>query len=42
MRLTNFLYCDGHVETKHIRQTLKPFEWGEKFYSVVPGDVAGQ
>src|SRR2546430_2290677 len=23
-RKTNFLYCDGHVETKHIRDTLQP------------------
>ena len=38
LRLTNFLYCDGHVETKHIRDTLKPFQWGEKFYSLKPGD----
>ena len=25
---TNFLYCDGHVETKPIEQTIKPFQWG--------------
>ena len=32
---TNFLYLDGHVETKHIRDTLEPkFEWGEQFYSL--------
>ena len=42
LRLTNFLYCDGHVETKHIRQTLNPFEWGEKFYSIIPGDAVTQ
>lgn len=32
---TNFLYCDGHVETKTIEETLKPdFEWGKKIYGV--------
>ena len=36
LRLTNFLYCDGHVETKHIRDTLNPFQWGDDFYSLVP------
>jgi prepilin-type N-terminal cleavage/methylation domain-containing protein/prepilin-type processing-associated H-X9-DG protein len=25
---TNFLYVDGHVETKTIEETLKPFQWG--------------
>jgi prepilin-type N-terminal cleavage/methylation domain-containing protein/prepilin-type processing-associated H-X9-DG protein len=35
MRKTNFLYCDGHVETKHIRDTITPvFEWGQRFYSL--------
>jgi prepilin-type N-terminal cleavage/methylation domain-containing protein/prepilin-type processing-associated H-X9-DG protein len=34
LRKTNFLYVDGHVETKHIRDTLKPtFQWGEYCYS---------
>jgi prepilin-type processing-associated H-X9-DG protein len=33
-RKTNFLYVDGHVETKPIRDTLQPFEWGESFYSL--------
>ena len=34
---TNFLYLDGHVETKPIRDTLEPrFEWGEQFYSLRP------
>ena len=33
--LSNFLYVDGHVETKSIRDTVQPnsFEWGDKFYS---------
>jgi prepilin-type processing-associated H-X9-DG protein len=32
---TNFLYCDGHVESKTIEETLKPeFEWGRKVYSL--------
>lgn len=35
LRRTNFLYLDGHVETKHIRETVSPnFEWGEKFYTL--------
>jgi prepilin-type N-terminal cleavage/methylation domain-containing protein/prepilin-type processing-associated H-X9-DG protein len=39
MRKTNFLYCDGHVETKHINDTLTPiFQWGAKCYSIQPGD----
>jgi prepilin-type processing-associated H-X9-DG protein len=42
VRRTNFLYVDGHVETKHIRDTAGPnTEWGEQFYSLNPGsDVA--
>jgi prepilin-type N-terminal cleavage/methylation domain-containing protein/prepilin-type processing-associated H-X9-DG protein len=30
---TNFLYVDGHVATKTIDETLKPFEWGDRVYS---------
>lgn len=30
---TNFLYCDGHVETKTLEETLKPWQWGDRFYS---------
>ena len=34
VRKSNFLYVDGHVETKHIRDTLTPsFQWGESCYS---------
>ena len=36
-RKTNFLYVDGHVEGKTVYETLDPFEWGEQFYSLVPG-----
>ena len=33
-KTTNFLYLDGHVETKNIKETLEPrFEWGERLYS---------
>jgi prepilin-type processing-associated H-X9-DG protein len=41
-RKSNFLYVDGHVETKGIKETLSPkFEWGEKFYTLNPnGDMA--
>ncbi len=31
---TNFLFVDGHVETKRIEETLKPFQWGKKIYSL--------
>jgi len=35
LRLSNFLYCDGHVETKNITATIYPTsEWGAKFYSL--------
>jgi len=37
-RRTNFLYLDGHVECKTIYETLAPFEWGQKFYTLVPND----
>lgn len=33
-KLTNFLYLDGHVETKHVRDTFTPWQWGERFYSL--------
>ncbi len=33
-RKSNFLYVDGHVETKHIKETLQPFQWGERFYTL--------
>ena len=36
-KTTNFLYCDGHVETKNIKETLESqFEWGESMYSLRP------
>ena len=38
MRLSMFLYCDGHCEMKFVGETLVPFQWGEKFYSLVPGN----
>lgn len=35
LRQSNFLYVDGHVETKHVTQTVYPrSEWGDKFYSL--------
>jgi prepilin-type N-terminal cleavage/methylation domain-containing protein/prepilin-type processing-associated H-X9-DG protein len=37
-RRTNFLYCDGHVETKTVKETIEPqFQWGDTFYSLNPG-----
>jgi prepilin-type N-terminal cleavage/methylation domain-containing protein/prepilin-type processing-associated H-X9-DG protein len=34
LRKTNFLYLDGHVETKHITETLVPWQWGEQLYTL--------
>ena len=41
--MTNFLYLDGHVETKSILQTVPkdassqvPWEWGTMPYSITP------
>lgn len=37
---SNFLYVDGHVETKGIRETLSPgFQWGQTLYSLPHNDV---
>ncbi len=30
----NFAYVDGHVENKAVAQTLKKFEWGDRFFSM--------
>jgi prepilin-type processing-associated H-X9-DG protein len=35
-RTTNFLYCDGHVENKNVSETLTPWEWGDRMYSLDP------
>jgi prepilin-type N-terminal cleavage/methylation domain-containing protein/prepilin-type processing-associated H-X9-DG protein len=37
-RRSNFLYADGHVETKTLYETLAPFQWGHEFYSLNPHD----
>ena len=34
IRTSDFLYADGHAETKSIYATLMPFQWGERFYSL--------
>jgi len=35
-RRSNFLYLDGHVETKNISETIYPtYQWGDKFYDLV-------
>ena len=42
LRTTNFLYVDGHVETKPIEQTLTPtFQWGDRtrIYSLPNANV---
>jgi prepilin-type N-terminal cleavage/methylation domain-containing protein/prepilin-type processing-associated H-X9-DG protein len=31
---TSFVYADGHVEQKHIFETIENEEWGKRFYSV--------
>lgn len=38
IRRTNFLYLDGHVETKNILDTLTPWQWGNQIYSLSPND----
>jgi prepilin-type N-terminal cleavage/methylation domain-containing protein/prepilin-type processing-associated H-X9-DG protein len=38
-RTSNFLYLDGHVETKNLADTVYPInQWGPKFYSLIPND----
>ena len=35
LRKSNFLYVDGHVETKHVSETVYPrSQWGDDFYSL--------
>jgi prepilin-type N-terminal cleavage/methylation domain-containing protein/prepilin-type processing-associated H-X9-DG protein len=35
LRKTNFLYLDGHVETKHISETVQGnAQWGDQFYTL--------
>ena len=37
LRKSNFLYLDGHVEQKHVADTVYPRnQWGAKFYSLAP------
>ena len=31
---TSFAYADGHVEQKHVFETIEKEEWGQKFYSL--------
>ena len=33
-RTTDFPYLGGHVQTKPIRDTMTPWQWGERFYSL--------
>ncbi|MDB5325959.1 MAG: hypothetical protein JWM57_1528, partial [Phycisphaerales bacterium] len=36
LRKSNFLYLDGHVETKNVADTIYPAnQWGDQFYSLV-------
>ncbi len=41
-RRSNFLYVDGHIETKSIYETFTPFQWGRQFYSLNPHDDLDQ
>jgi prepilin-type N-terminal cleavage/methylation domain-containing protein/prepilin-type processing-associated H-X9-DG protein len=35
LRKSNFLYLDGHVETKHVEETIYPIsQWGDSFYTL--------
>lgn len=37
LRLTNFLYVDGHVETKNVADTVYPKnQWGDEMYTLQP------
>ncbi len=37
LRKSNFLYLDGHVESKHVAETIYPkYQWGTQFYSLTP------
>jgi prepilin-type N-terminal cleavage/methylation domain-containing protein/prepilin-type processing-associated H-X9-DG protein len=37
LRKSNFLYVDGHVDTKHVTETVYPKnQWGEEFYDLEP------
>lgn len=37
----NFLYADGHIERKTIRQTLAAWEWGRRYYSLTGYNKVG-
>lgn len=34
----NFIFCDGHVERKHILETCEQFQWGNNFYAITGKD----
>jgi prepilin-type N-terminal cleavage/methylation domain-containing protein/prepilin-type processing-associated H-X9-DG protein len=37
LRKSNFLYVDGHVETKNVAETVYPYtQWGDSFYDLTP------
>lgn len=37
----NFMYCDGHVERKHVIETIENAEWGLEFYGITKGYKGG-
>ncbi len=37
-RKTNFLYLDGHVEAKSIKETFSPFQWGDTVFTLSPNN----
>jgi len=30
----NFIFCDGHVERKHVLETCEERQWGDRFYGI--------
>ena len=39
--VANFIFCDGHVERKHVLETCEQFQWGDRFYGITgKNDVA--
>jgi prepilin-type N-terminal cleavage/methylation domain-containing protein/prepilin-type processing-associated H-X9-DG protein len=37
-RSSNFLFADGHVRNTTVFDTLQPFQWGQQFHSLQPGN----
>jgi len=37
-RSSNFIFADGHAANTTVFDTLQPFQWGDEFYSLQPGN----